>query len=206
MHRSSSPGPGALLWRSDAFAAGSAEAAFCKMSCRHDPGKPHQKAKSVVPTAVRTDVRPGPSDGLHILRTHVPPSENIHACPAGARCPSPDPLVPVARGRPRRRLGGRSGRASSDDPPASSAAARAARPAAAGTAGCSGAGVPVPRSGSCGLTSRRTPRACRSRSGLRRSDELSSARGPDCGCSLRAAGRVPMIGRLEALWSSGSPR
>ena len=52
-----------------------------------------------------------PSDGSPSLRTHVPPIAQIQACAARARCAPPHPLVPAARGRLRRRLGGRPGRA-----------------------------------------------------------------------------------------------
>ena len=68
-----------------------------------------------------------PSEGLPSLRTDVPPitSETLRA--ARTRCAGSGPLVSPARGRLRRRLGGRRRRADPPLPPASKAAARTVR-------------------------------------------------------------------------------
>jgi hypothetical protein len=60
---------------------------------------------------MRTYVRAHPSGGASILRTHVPTEHSIPAHAPSAHCALPGPLVPAARGRLRRRLGGRPGRA-----------------------------------------------------------------------------------------------
>ncbi len=60
---------------------------------------------------IRTYVRLHPSATGPILRTHVPPTHSIPAHAPSAHCALSGPLVPVARGRLRRRLGGRPGRA-----------------------------------------------------------------------------------------------
>jgi hypothetical protein len=66
-----------------------------------------------------------PSAWIPILRTDVPFIENQTSRAACARCPPSHPLVPDARGRLRRRLGGRLERAQRRITSASSAAARA---------------------------------------------------------------------------------
>ena len=72
---------------------------------------------------------PVPSAAARTLRTHVLIAADITPCPADARCARSGPLVPHARGRLRRRLGGRQGRANCADPPAPSAAAQGFRAA-----------------------------------------------------------------------------
>jgi hypothetical protein len=76
----------------------------------------------------------GPSGGVRSLRTHVPFVADIRTRTARARRVPAHPLVPHARGRRLRRLGGRLERASrrSSMP---GAAARGSRPQAAATAG-----------------------------------------------------------------------
>src|SRR5207249_519424 len=93
---------------------------------------------------------PLPSAGAPSLRTDVPINEELEARAAHARRPAPDPLVPLARGRLRRRLGGRPGRAGWADPSAPGAAARADEPQACGiapgrSAGAARACLPLPR-------------------------------------------------------------
>ena len=70
--------------------------------------------------------RPRPSDRVSSLRTDVRFGQALPARAAHARCPASHPLVPAARGRLRRRLGGRHGRATgADEPSTPSVAARA---------------------------------------------------------------------------------
>ena len=61
--------------------------------------------------STRTHVRIDSVRGRAYLYEHMFPSANIISRPARARCAAPDPLVPPARGRLCRRLGGRQGRA-----------------------------------------------------------------------------------------------
>jgi hypothetical protein len=88
---------------------------------------------------------PFPSERKTILRTHVLFCEIITAWAARARCPSPHPLVPAARGRLRGRLGGRPGRVARGEPSAPSAAAWASAATASGHARAACACLPLPR-------------------------------------------------------------
>ena len=98
-----------------------------------------------------------PSDAGHIVRTRVLFQANINGCTARARCASPRPLVPAARGRLRRRLGGRPGRAGRGGPSASGAAARAvggqisASTSPSGSTGRAATRMPLPRQPSCSI-------------------------------------------------------
>jgi hypothetical protein len=85
----------------------------------------------------------GPSDRLRSLRTHVPRNAQIQACAARARCCTRGPLVPVARGRLRGRLGGRPGRAQPRPASPSSAAAQRVRAQASGPDPGACAAVPI---------------------------------------------------------------
>ena len=90
-----------------------------------------------------------PSDvrRLPCLRTDVRNRQKLHARAAHARRPASHPLVPFARGRLRRRLGGRPGRATdADDPSAPGAAARAREALARRRARRPGAAAPAQRS------------------------------------------------------------
>ncbi len=71
-----------------------------------------------------------PSVGAPTVRTRVLITADITTCSASARGDGPGPLVPLARGRLRRRLGGRPGRANPAGPPAPGAAAQEVRPPA----------------------------------------------------------------------------
>src|SRR5215469_15825645 len=73
----------------------------------------------------------GPSECVPTVRTDVRIREEIDARAAHARRPAPHSLVPIARGRLRRRLGGRPGRVFGAAAPAPSGAARARRTLAA---------------------------------------------------------------------------
>jgi hypothetical protein len=97
---------------------------------------------------MRTPVRVGPSGRGPILRTHVPPATIRNVRAARSRRPPPHPLVPAARGRLSRRLGGRSGRAFTGGPSAPSAAARASGTTTSGHARPPGTCLSLAR-GSC---------------------------------------------------------
>ncbi len=119
---------------------------ICNFDCRLNAPIPLWRAKLAAMSPVRTHVRMDPSDELRSLRTHVPVIANIHVCPARTRCPASDPLVPFARGRLRRRLGGRPERAPSDAPSAPSAAARALPAAPRRRSRAGNARMPLPPS------------------------------------------------------------
>lgn len=75
---------------------------------------------------MRTYVRIGSvRSPAYLLRTDVRNGKNLQARAAHTRRPASHPLVPIARGRLRRRLGGRPGRGTDAEPPAPSAVARA---------------------------------------------------------------------------------
>ena len=85
-----------------------------------------------------------PSDRAPSLRTHVPPLAQLNACAARARCRSPHTLVPTARGRLRRRLGGRPERACRGPSSAPSGAAQAREDRTSRPPAGAGSRVPVP--------------------------------------------------------------
>jgi hypothetical protein len=101
----------------------------------------------------RTYVRTLPSDPPPSLRTHVPVIANINHCAARARCGCPRPLVPVARGRLRRRLGGRPGPARRTAASASSAAAQSGAQASRGGSHAHAAALRVAHPIDCELRS-----------------------------------------------------
>jgi hypothetical protein len=97
----------------------------------------------IIPKYVRMFVCVHPLVRLS-LRTHVPPEHSISAHAPSAQCALPGPLVPAARGRLRRRLGGRPGRVWPGgcawvEPRASSASHGAAQPIREGTRGANDA-------------------------------------------------------------------
>ena len=85
-----------------------------------------------------------PSEGSPSLRTHVPPLDRLNACATHARCRPPHTLVPAARGRLRRRLGGRPERACRGTSSASGGAAQALEGWTPGSPTGAPARVPVP--------------------------------------------------------------
>jgi hypothetical protein len=96
----------------------------------------------------KPDQAPGPQDlpsaSAPTLRTHVLITADITACTAGARSGRSGPLVPHARGRRMRRLGGRPERASCAGSPAPSAAAQAVFLATPGRHALVAAGLHLP--------------------------------------------------------------
>ena len=127
--------------------------------------------------ATRTHVRRrDPSAGRHTVRTHVPPRPQITVRTARARRAPAHPLVPAARGRLPRRLGGRPGRARPAGASPSSAAARAgggAPPPRSPGAGGAGVSVTRRRASSRGAASRRAQRALGATSASRRAGYCS---------------------------------
>jgi hypothetical protein len=91
-----------------------------------------------------------PSDWAPSLRTHVPPSEQIQACAARARWASRGPRLPDARGRLRRRLGGRPGGPSPRTASPSSAAAQRVLAASPGSVAACSTALHLPRGLACG--------------------------------------------------------
>jgi hypothetical protein len=100
------------------------------------------------------------SEASPILRTDVPITANLNARAAHARCSAADPLVSLARGRLRRRLGGRPERAQPDCPPAPSTAAWATDRGATNTAPSGRTGPAVTRMSLSGPQQNREPCPC----------------------------------------------
>jgi hypothetical protein len=88
---------------------------------------------------------PRPSEPSPRLRTYVPVPTGPTTCAAPARCPSPHTLVPIARGRRPRRLGGRPERDCLEGPSAPGGAARAPDASPSGAGGQAKLRMPVPR-------------------------------------------------------------
>ena len=98
-----------------------------------------------------------PSAAVPTLRTHVLITADITTCPEGAQCAGPGPLVPHARGRHHRRLGGRPERAITAGSPAPSAPAQGVREAPRGHTDARRAVLPLP----CFKRSAHQARDCR---------------------------------------------